>query len=307
MKLVVLLGLGVDVRVPPERDPRSGRVREEWLVREIDAASDAALGLALRLKAARADTEATVVQLGPPGHERWLRQALARGCDRAVRIWDDEAATVGTAGKAVILAAAVKALGFDLALAGSAGVVDAGRRLGVLVAEHLGVACATQAVDVTLVDGVETAEITRGLDRGYRERVEVLLPALMTVSPGAAASPGAPPAYIPVAALLAAHDRTIPVWDLADLGVPFDQVRRADRSLEYGPLRPRRPRMHPLTPPDQSLPAFERVLKLIQGSVQRREGRIVRQPPDGIVDEVFKTLRDEGWLDHLRPEAGGKP
>ena len=261
----------------------------------------------MRLKAASPNAEITVVRLGPSGDEPWLRQTLARGCDRALRIWDDEAVTAGTAGKAVILAAAAKALGFDLALAGAAGVVDAGGQLGVLVAEHLGVPCATEAVDVTLADGAERAEITRGLDRGFRERIEVVTPAMVTVSSDAAASASVPPPYVPVAALLAAHDRQIPVWDLADLGVPLEQVRRADRSLECGPPRPRRPRVHPLGPPDQSLPAFERILKLIQGSVQRREGRVVRQPPEGIVDEVFKTLRDEGWLDHLRREAGNTP
>ena len=50
MRILVLLEVGADVRIPPELDPRSGRVREDWLVRELDGASERALDLALELK-----------------------------------------------------------------------------------------------------------------------------------------------------------------------------------------------------------------------------------------------------------------
>jgi hypothetical protein len=105
--------------------------------------------------------------------------------------------------------------------------------------------------------------------------------------------------------LLAAQRAEIPVWDLADLGVPLDRVRRADRALRFGRTRAVRPRLRPLAAPDPALPAFERVLELVQGSVQRREGRVVQKATGEIVEEVFSTLRDEGWLDHLRRGGEG--
>ena len=37
--------------------------------------------------------------------------------------------------------------------------------------------------------------------------------------------------------------------------------------------------------------------------MKRREGRVVRDSPEAVADEIFATLRDEGWLDHLRPAA----
>ena len=66
------------------------------------------------------------------------------------------------------------------------------------------------------------------------------------------------------------------MWTLADLGVIPGTVRDADRPLEYGPPAPRRPRLHPVTPPDPTLPAFDRILALVQGSVKSRGGRVVR-------------------------------
>jgi electron transfer flavoprotein beta subunit len=304
--VLVLMEVGADVRVPPDRDPRSGRVRDEWLVREIDPASAAAFELALNLKASRPEVEVTAIHLGPADHEIWLRQLLARGADRVIRVWDEEFTGLRAAGKAVVLAAAAEAAGFDLVLAGAVGVLDAGGQLGVLLAAHLGVPCVTQAVDVTLTDsGAHTnvLHITRALDRGFRERVQTTLPAVATVSAGLSRGDAAPVAFS-AAALLAAQTHEVPVWDLADLGVPRARVLRAEEALRHRPPGQPRPRLHPLAAPDPALPAFERILKLVQGSVKRREGRIVRRPAEGIVDEVFTTLKDEGWLDHLR---SGKP
>jgi electron transfer flavoprotein beta subunit len=304
MRVLVLLGTGVDVRVAPQREPRSGRVREEWLVREVDPASARALDLALELKTAgsvvrdHAGVEVTVIHLGPEAHELRLQQALARGCDRAIRVWDEEAAELHAAGAAVVLAAAAQAAGFDVVLVGTAGVVDCGGQLGQLLAARLGVPCVTQALEIHGRGQGVAVEVTRALDGGYRERVRAALPLVVTVTPPVSGSGDA--TVIPVRALLAAQQCDLPVWDLADLGVPLEEVRRAEATLAYGQPRPRHPRLKPIAAPDPTLPAFDRILKLIEGTVKRREGRVVRDSPEVVAEQIFATLRDEGWLDHLR-------
>ncbi len=237
MKVVVLLELAADVRIPPELDARSGRVREEWLVRELDPASARALDLALDLKAASPDTDVTVIHLGDRDAEPWLRQALARGCDRAVRVWDEEAAGVGVAGKAVILSAAAETANFDLILAGASGVVNSSGQLGALVAENLRLPCVTQAVEIRLSDGAGRLEIDRGLDQGFRERVEALLPLVATVTAAEATSTAGAPADITVASLLAAHDHEMTVWDLSRPGNTPRQgpARRSSAQIRSAP------------------------------------------------------------------------
>ncbi len=313
MKLLVFVEVGADVRIPPQSDPRSGRVRGEWLVRELDPAGTRALNLALAVKTAQPGVDVTVVHLGPAANEPWLRWVLARGCDRAARVWDEEAARARVAGKSLILAAAAQATGFDLLLCGAQGVLAASGQLGVLLAEHLGVRCVTQVVDIAPQVGAAEApgatsagrvELTRALEGGFRERVEAQLPVVATVAAGAPAGGAVTSPDVPAAALLAAREAEVPVWDLADLGVPFDRIRQADEALRASEPRPLRPRLHPLPAPDPSLPAFDRILRLIEGVVQRRAGRVVRKPAEEIVEEVFQTLRDDGWLDHLRPGAG---
>jgi electron transfer flavoprotein alpha/beta subunit len=149
--------------------------------------------------------------------------------------------------------------------------------------------------------------MSRALDQGFRERVEAVLPVVVAVAADASTPDATRPAGISAAALLAAQESEVSAWDLADLGVPRERVRQADRPLRYGRPRPRRPRLHHLAAPESSLPAFDRILELVRGSVQTRQGRIVRQPPDAVVDEILRTLKEEGWLDHLRSGKGGAP
>jgi electron transfer flavoprotein beta subunit len=333
MKVLVLLGSGPDVAIAPQLDLRSGRVRADWLVHDLDPASRAALDLALELKdrlqgkpggSAKGSAEndvprvhLTALHLGPASAEVWLRRALAGGCDRAVRVWyGEEAATlpfgvaggsagVGAAGKAIILAAAATACGFDLILAGTQGVVESSGQLGLRLAAELRVPCVTRAVSLKPAEEQDrlSLEIRRSLERGYAERVQARLPLVITVAPEAG-SAGRSRAALTASALLRAQEAEIPVWTLADLGVPQEWVRHAEALLAWGPPRPRRPRLVPLPAPEQSLPAFERVLRLIEGSVRHREGRVIKPAPDEVAEQVFRTLRDEGWLDHLR--AGGR-
>ena len=324
MKLLVVVEVGADLRIPPQRDPRSGRVREEWLVRELEPASVRALELALFIKAARPGAQIAVLHSGPVDNERWLRWGIARGCDRAVRVWDDEIAHVKGGGKALILGAAARVMEFDLLLSGTGGVLDASGQLGVLLAQLLAVPCVTQVVEIAMPEasevleerggkgegsaatdegatGLERAVLTRALHGGFRERVEGASPLVVTVCPdGSGGEPSAGPT-VTASALLAAQKQQISVWGLADLGVPSEQVRRADQTLRAGLPRPIRPRLHRLKAPDPALPAFDRVLELVEGAVQRRAGQVIQKPAEDIVEEIFQTLKDEGWLDHLRP------
>ncbi|MCZ7664565.1 MAG: hypothetical protein M5U22_17280 [Thermoleophilia bacterium] len=297
LRMVVLLELSDDVRVPPQRHPRSGRVRASWQVRQVDPAAARALDVALASRAGA--REALALHLGPEEHESCLRDALARGCNQALRVWDEECAAARTQGKAMILAAAARVSGFDLLLAGTASAAGAGGQVGVLAAAHLGVPCVTQAIDLEVLPA-GVVRVTRALAGGFREVVEVDLPAVVTV---AAAETQARLASLP--ALLEAQRQDIPVWSLAELGVPREHVRQADRPLRPRPPAAPRPAVHSAPVPDSALPAFERILGLVQGSVTRRAGRVVRGEPDDLAEQIFEALRDEGWLDDLRGEGAG--
>lgn len=312
MRILVLEELSGDgaqraqsVGVRDERRANAERAPDDWRIRQIDPAAGTALDVALDLKAVLPEVRVTLVHLGPADAVHWMRDELARGCHSAVRVWSDEVAGVGTQAKAVVLAAAARASGFDFVLTGAVNATSAGGQLGVLLARHLGVPCVTQASSAVPAPSAgapadpDRLIVTRELARGFRERVAVMLPAVVTVA--AAASPARHVASL--RDLLHAQESVIAVWDLAELGVPRETIRRADAALRAGDTRHPRPKHRYISAPDQSAPAFDRILQLVAGSVQRREGRVVRGTADEIAAEIFAALRRDGWLDHLGPDG----
>ena len=311
MRVLVLLELAGDAvlraqsdGLTDERHASGERRPHDWRIRQVDPAAQRALELALDLKVKRPDTEVTLVHLGPVAADQWLRDEAARGCDGALRVWDAELAGAGTQVKALVLAAAARGRGFDLVLAGAESLSSAGGQLGVLVAAHLGVPCVTQACALEVGEDAAPHELvfTRALAGGYRERGAVSLPAVVTVMPSSDAL--AHVAAVPE--LLRWQTAQVPAWDLALLGVPREELRAAARPLAAGGLRAPRPRRKPIAAPDQSLPAFERVVQLVAGTVQRRRARVVRGMPDDVVAEIVSTLGREGWLDHLRENSADR-
>lgn len=307
VRLLVLLESADDVRIPPRRDRRSGGLRAEWQVRRLDPAGARALDVALALKAGRPGTEVVAVLLGPQEDDAFLREALARGCDEAVRVWDEECRHLHAPGKALVLAAVARALRCDLVLAGAVSAATASAQLGVLVAAHLGVPCITQVAGLDMLagavageDGEEVAaslRATRALAGGVQEVVEVSLPAAVTCVPADLDFSTAP-----LPAVLDAYEHRISVWDLAELGVPREDLLRAEAALRHGSLRTPRPAVRRVPAPDPAAPAFDRIAEIVRGTVRQRDGRAATGSADELAEELFRTLLDGGWL--RRPGGG---
>lgn len=147
------------------------------LVRVLDRQDCAAVRLAAQLT-----DGATVVAVGPPGEEQWLRRCYELGAHELVRIWDDSwgQGQPSPAGIATLVAALAQRDGYDLVLTGVAGPMWGSAYVGPAVAELLGAAEVDNVVSATLVDG-GTLEVVHGLARGFRQRVRAGLPAVLTV------------------------------------------------------------------------------------------------------------------------------
>jgi len=82
----------------------------------------------------------TAISMGPPQAESTLRDALARGADRAILLTDRRFAGADTLATSYTLAGAVKKLGiFDLILCGEKTIDGDTAQVGAEVAEHLGI------------------------------------------------------------------------------------------------------------------------------------------------------------------------
>ena len=182
MKIVVA------VKQVPERDAQirianDGKWIEEgdlsFTINEPDAY---ALEEALQLKEKAGSGEVIVVSAGPERVQSTLREALAKGADRAIHIEADDLGARDTLGVAEVLAEAIKAEAPDLILTGLQSDDLGLGQTGVVLAELLGIPHATIIMHVeTTGAGVR---VKRELEDGWFQHVEMPLPALLTIQSG---------------------------------------------------------------------------------------------------------------------------
>ncbi len=150
-----------------------------WTINEPDAY---ALEEALRLKETAGAGEVVVLCAGPDRVTSTLREALAKGADRAVHIEADDLQERDTLQLAEMLAEAVKAEAPDLVLTGLQSDDLGLGQTGVVLAELLGMPHATIIMHVEATGG--GLKVKRELEDGWFQHVEMPLPALLTIQSG---------------------------------------------------------------------------------------------------------------------------
>jgi electron transfer flavoprotein beta subunit len=164
------------------------RVNESstW-IRDVDASFELnepdayALEEALRLKEKHSG-EVVVCSAGPARAAQVLREALARGADRAIHVESDALATADAVTVADALAAAIRGEQFDLVLSGLQSDDQGFGQVGVVLAEKLGMPHATIIMEVHASDS--GLRVKRELEGGWFQWVTLPLPALLTIQSG---------------------------------------------------------------------------------------------------------------------------
>jgi electron transfer flavoprotein beta subunit len=149
-----------------------------WELNEPDAY---ALEEGLRLKE-RHGGEVVVVSAGPARVTQVIREALARGADRAIHVAGDHFASADAVTIADALASVLKEEAVDLVLTGLQSDDQGFAQVGVVVAEKLDVAHATIVMDVQ-VSGADL-RVKRELEGGWFQWVAMPLPAVLTIQSG---------------------------------------------------------------------------------------------------------------------------
>ena len=185
-----------------DRDATPGRLSE------LD---EHAAEQALQVQESSPGSELVYLTMGPAGASDALRKALSMGGDSAVHVQDDALHGSDAFATSLVLAEAIKRIGFDLVLTGMAST-DAG--MGVvpaLLAERLGVPQVTFAGKLS-VSGDEV-EILRDSDTSS-ETVTAKLPAVVSVTDRTGEA-----RYPSFKGIMAAKKKPVQNWSLADLGI----------------------------------------------------------------------------------------
>jgi electron transfer flavoprotein beta subunit len=181
MKIVVAIKQ-VPVRDTNIRIDANGKwIEESDLEFEINEPDAYALEEALQLKDQHGG-EVIALCAGPERAGQIIREALAKGADRAIHIECDDLATLDTLGIAQRLAAAVKEEKPDLILTGLQSDDLGLGQTGVVMAELLDIPHSTIIMHVA-VEG-EAIKVKRELEDGWFQSIDIPLPALLTIQSG---------------------------------------------------------------------------------------------------------------------------
>jgi electron transfer flavoprotein beta subunit len=156
-------------------------IRDQDASFELNEPDAYALEEALRLKEKHGG-EVVVCSAGPARAAQVIREALARGGDRAIHVEDDRFASADAFAVADALAAAVRDEQFDLVLTGLQSDDQGFGQTGVILAERLGMPHATIIMEVDVGDG--SLRVKRELEGGWFQWVSMPLPALLTIQSG---------------------------------------------------------------------------------------------------------------------------
>ena len=140
-----------------------------------------ALEEALRLKEKHGG-EVVALSMGPARAKQAIKEALAKGADRAIHVADDKFFLLDPLGSAKSLAAALRKETFDLILTGLQTDDQGFGQTGVLLAELLGLPHATIIMQIEVQGG--RMRLKRELEGGWFQWVELPLPAVLTIQSG---------------------------------------------------------------------------------------------------------------------------
>ena len=180
MKILVCIKQVPQKDAPLKLNDDGTWIREDvsYEVNEPDAY---ALEEALRQKEKHGG-EVAVITAGPARASQVLREALAKGADRAIHLEDDRFVRLDSANTARAIAAAVADEDFDLIVTGLQSDDYGAAQMGVLLAEILGRPHATIIIGIEKTgDGLH---LKRELEAGHYQFIDMQMPAVLTIQSG---------------------------------------------------------------------------------------------------------------------------
>ncbi|MFC4540323.1 electron transfer flavoprotein subunit beta/FixA family protein, partial [Halosolutus amylolyticus] len=150
-------------------------IADQYLGADLNEWDDYAIEEAVQLQEDGIADEVVTVTIGPEDCEQTIRQALAKGADRAVRVWDDALEDVDlldVGAKTEILRAAVEEEDPDLVLTGVQAGDDSFAATGVSLAEDLGFEWGAVVNHLEHDFDDDTASVRRELEGGVEELTE---------------------------------------------------------------------------------------------------------------------------------------
>lgn len=177
-------------QVPAAESPLKLDGKREW----VEVGESAEFGMnrydefaveeAVLLKEAHPGTRIDIVSLGPPRAASTIKRALGMGADHGIHLVTGEEGYLSPLVTASRIAAVAADGGYHLILAGVMSEDAMQGQVGPMLAELLGVPCATSVVEIEVRGTGPAVSVRREVEGGCREHLELRMPVLLTVQSG---------------------------------------------------------------------------------------------------------------------------
>src|SRR5271165_502349 len=195
-------------------------VDPDFLVRDLNEWDDFSLEEAVKIKESSPEpVEVVAVSVGPEEVDESLRKCLAKGADRAVRVWEEAVLGSDPIAIARILAAVARREAPDLLFAGVQSSDQSFAATGIATAGLLGWPHAAVIARLSFAPGAKTAVFRRELEGGLLHEVEIEVPAVLTIQAGINT-----PRYASLRSIKQAAAKPIEVIGLQDLQLGASDV-----------------------------------------------------------------------------------
>ena len=248
MKIVVCVKQ-VPAKDAPLMNSDSGWIREADTGFEMNEPDCFALEESLRLREKHGG-EVIVLSMGPERVKQTIKEALAKGADRAIHIADDSAHTLDPLGAAKSLAAAIEREKPDLVLTGLQSYDNGFGQTGVLLAERLNLPHATIIMQIDVQ--TDHFRVKRELEAGWFQWIQLPLPAVLTVQSGINKV-----RYATLKGIMAAKKKEITTIPRDALGVMHEPTQHTERI--YVPSRAKKTEFLTGTPKEAAAKLLEKL------------------------------------------------
>jgi electron transfer flavoprotein beta subunit len=296
MKIIVCLKEVIDPALNLDFGLGNSVVFQQGLPLKLNPSDAAALNMALDLKANDGTSEITAISIGGEGVEFYLRNALALGADKAVRIWGDDFENLSPYQRAKLLSKAVSLYGADLVLTGVKSLDTGSGQVGPLIAGRLGRPCVMEVVAIEVKE--DSVILLKDIGRGEREKLSCPLPAVAAVK-GEGKLP-----YASLDKYVDSKYSEITLLTHVDLSISSDELKKDPA----GVARLTYPRPSPVKSPplDSSLPAFYRILQLLEGGITKRKGQMLEGSSDEVAEKIYQLFLEEGVVKRAGQNKAGR-
>lgn len=163
---------------------------EEWLrsapssLFRMNRFDEYAVEEALRMKDFLPQARVTAITVGPPRCESVVRRSMGMGAEGGIHVLTEDEPFPSPFATASSIAELAGGQGYDLLFAGVMSEDGMSAQVGPMVAELLGIPCTTSVVCVRMMDDRRAVYVEREVERGFRDMLEISLPAMITVQSG---------------------------------------------------------------------------------------------------------------------------